>query len=302
MILHSPLRLAIRPLLALVLAGTCLAQPTPAPAEAAPKPPRVSFPIPSPSGIVKQRVGLTDLEITYGRPGMRNRIIFGSLIPYDAVWRTGANQATTIAFSTPVKVGGTLIPAGTYELFTIPGKEQWTVIIHKNMAQWGAYKYDEKNDIARVTVTPVHLPNAIETFTVQVGEIRDDSAVLSLSWEKTMVPIRLEMAVVESVVAQIKTAMASSAPKPAGLYYQSAQFYFEHEIGDSQALEWVNEAVRLNAKAPYMMLLKAKVHQRLGQRVDARIAALKVIELGLAAEGKTSGMAVQGRLLAESLR
>jgi len=290
--LRQPLRIALTPLLSLVLAGHCLAQITAAPGEAAPKPPRVSFPIPSPLGVVKQRIGLTDLEVTYGRPGMRNRIIFGSLIPYGEVWRTGANQATTIAFNTPVKVAGTPVPAGTYELFTIPGEKQWTVIIHKNLSQWGAYKYDEKNDIARVTVTPIPLSNAVETFTVQVGEIRDQSAVLTLSWEKTLVPIRLEMAVVETVAGQIKAAIASTAPKPAGLYYNSAQFYFEHELGDTQALEWVNEAVRLNAKAPYMMLLKAKVHQRLGQRVDARNAALKVIELGLAAEGKTSSMAV----------
>jgi len=253
-------------------------------------------------GVVKQKVGLTDLEVTYGRPGMRNRAIFGSLVPYGAVWRTGANQATTIAFSTPVKIEGTLVPAGTYELFTVPGEKQWTVIIHKNMSQWGSYKYDEKNDIARASVTPIALPSAVETFTVQVGEIRDQSALLTLSWEKTMVPIRLEMDVVETVVAQIKAAMTYPSTKPAGLYYNSAQFYFEHGLNDAQAREWVNEAVRLNPKAPYIMLLKARVHQRLGERADAREAALKVVELGLAAEGTTSSMAVQGRLLADSLR
>ena len=116
--------------------------------------PKIDFPLPSPQASVSQRVGLTDIQVSYHRPGAKGRVVFGGLVPYDHVWRTGANDATKISFSTPVKFNGTEIPAGTYELFTIPGKTEWTVIIHKNMSQWGAYSYDEKNDVARIKATP----------------------------------------------------------------------------------------------------------------------------------------------------
>src|ERR1039457_2062354 len=147
--------------------------------------PKVDFPAPSPACTLKQRVGVTDIEIVYSRPGVKERAILASLVPYGQVWRTGANNATKITFSTPVKLNGTDIPAGTYALFTIPGENEWTIIINKGAAQWGAFQYDEKADVARFKATPVTLSKPMETFVIEFTDIRDESARLNLAWENT---------------------------------------------------------------------------------------------------------------------
>jgi hypothetical protein len=187
--------------------------------------PGVNFPAASPACTLKQRVGLTDIEIVYSRPGVKNRAIFGGIVPYGQVWRTGANQATKVTFSTPVKLEGTDIPAGTYALFTIPGEKEWTIIINKGATQWGAFQYNEKDDVARFKVTPVMPAETIETFTIEFNRIRDESAVLNLVWEKTVVPIHLDVDVTSKLVPQIEAAMASPDKKQAGLYFQAATFY-----------------------------------------------------------------------------
>jgi hypothetical protein len=155
--------------------------------------PNPQKPAPSPACTLKQRVGLTDIEIVYSRPGVKGRTIFGDLVPYDKVWRTGANEATRITFSGPVKLNGTEVPAGTYGLFTIPGEKEWTIILNKTAQQWGAFRYDEKYDLVRVKTTPVKLAEPVETFTIDINDIRDDSATLNLMWEKTRVPVKLSV-------------------------------------------------------------------------------------------------------------
>src|ERR1700733_7569119 len=155
--------------------------------------PKVQFPTPSPACTLKQHVGLTDIEIDYSRPSIKGRTIFGGLVPYGQVWRTGANEATKVIFSTPVKLNGTEIPAGTYALMTIPGKDEWTIIINKGAEQWGAYKYDEKADVARIKATPIKIDRSIDTLAIDIGEITDDSSVLKIVWDKTIVPVKLEV-------------------------------------------------------------------------------------------------------------
>ena len=127
---------------------------------------------------------MTDIEIVYSRPGVKDRTIFGGMVPFGQVWRTGANGATKITFSTPVKLNGTDIPAGTYALFTIPGEDEWTIIINKGADQWGAFQYDEKDDVVRFKATPVKLAEHIETFTIEFNRIRDESAVMNLVWDQ----------------------------------------------------------------------------------------------------------------------
>src|ERR1700733_12280483 len=155
--------------------------------------PKVQFPTPSPACTLKQHVGLTDIEIDYSRPSIKGRTIFGGLVPYGQVWRTGANEATKVIFSTPVKLNGTEIPAGTYALMTIPDKDEWTVIVNKTSDQWGAYKYDEKADVARFKVTPKTMERPIDPFTIEFNDIRDDSSNLRIVWDKTVVPIKLQV-------------------------------------------------------------------------------------------------------------
>ena len=243
--------------------------------------PKVEFPAASPVCTIKQRFGLTDVEVVYSRPGVKGRTIFGSLVPYDKVWRTGANNATKITFSTPVKINGAEIPAGTYALFTIPGEKEWTIIINKGAAQWGAFQYDEKADVARFKATPVTLSNPMETFVIEFTDIRDESARLNLAWDKTLVPIKFEVELTEKLVPQIEAVMASDAKqKP---YYPAAMFYYDHGQDLQKASKWVDAAIA-EREAHYMVYLKAKILAKLGDKAGAIAAAKRSTELAIKAK------------------
>ena len=246
--------------------------------------PKIDFPAPSPAASVKQRVGLTDIEVKYSRPGVKGRTIFGGLERYDRVWRTGANTATKISFSTDVKLNGTAIPAGTYELFTIPGKTEWTVIIHKDMSEWGAYSYDAKNDVARIKATPVTLPSLVETFEISFNDLRDESATLNLTWEKTRVPVKLEVDFVAKLTAQIETAMAE--PNAKSPYFQAAMFYYDHNLDLKKAAGWMDAAIAANPDAFYFVYRKALILEKMGDKAGAIAAA----QASLEAANKASGL------------
>ena len=261
----------------LVLTGIAILAPN---LPAQPAAPKVEFPAPSPACTIKQRVGLTDIQVDYSRPGIKNRQIFGGIVPYGKVWRTGANSATKISFSTDVNLNGTAIPAGTYELFTIPGEDEWTIIINKAANQWGAYQYDEKQDFARIKARPIQLAESIETFTIEFNKIRDDSAVMNLAWDRTLVPIRIEMDVASKLVPQIEAVMASDAKeKP---YYQAAMFYYDHDQDLQKASKWVDAAIA-EREAHYIVYLKAKILAKLGDKDGAIKAAKRSSELAVKA-------------------
>lgn len=243
--------------------------------------PKVEFPAPSPLCTLKQRVGLTDIEIVYSRPGVKNRAIFGGLVPYGEVWRTGANSATRITFSTPLKLNGQEIPAGTYGLFTIPGADEWTIIINKGSGQWGAYQYDEKADLVRFKVTPVPLSWTMETFTIEFTDIRDESATLNLLWDQTLVPIKIEADLTAKLVPQIEAVMAAAdGQKP---YYQAALFYYDHGQDLHKASQWVDAAIAAR-EAHYIVHLKAKILAKQGKKSEAIAAAKRSKELAIAAK------------------
>jgi hypothetical protein len=242
--------------------------------------PKVDFPAPSPACTLKQRVGLTDIEIVYSRPGVKDRAIFGSLVPYGQVWRTGANAATKITFSTPVKLNGTEIAAGSYSIYTIPGESEWTIIINKNTGQSGT-QYDEKADVARFKATPVTLTKPMETFVIEFTDIRDESARLNLAWENTIVPIKFEVELTGKLVPQIEAVMASDAKqKP---YYQAAMFYYDHGQDLSKASKWVDAAIA-EREAHYIVYLKAKILAKLGDKEGAIAAAKRSTELAIKAK------------------
>jgi hypothetical protein len=144
----------------------------------------------SPNAVVGQTIGTTDVTVTYGRPRVRGREIFGDLVPYDAVWRTGANEATTITFSDDVMIEGQPLAAGTYSLFTIPGEDEWTVIFNSVAEQWGAYDYDEASDVLRVTVEPEEAESS-ELMTFSFDEVGEEEGKLVLRWDETRVPLMI---------------------------------------------------------------------------------------------------------------
>ncbi|HEU5079814.1 MAG TPA: DUF2911 domain-containing protein [Opitutaceae bacterium] len=249
--------------------------------------PKLELPAPSPASVLKQRVGLTDIQIEYSRPGVKGREIFGGLVAYGQVWRTGANSATKITFSTPIKLNGSEVAAGTYGLFTIPDKNAWTVILNRDEAQWGAYQYDQAKDVVRVPAQVASLPENVETFTIDIADIRDESAELVLRWEKTRVSVKLEVDVASKVLPQIQAIMSSDGKKSAGLLFGAAQFYYDHGQDLNKALTWIDQAVGMNPKAHYMVYLKARILAKLGRKDEAVAAAKKSIELATA--GKDLG-------------
>jgi hypothetical protein len=243
--------------------------------------PKVDFPSASPACTLKQHVGLTDIEIVYSRPGAKGRAIFGGLVPYGEVWRTGANASTKISFSTLVKLNGMEVPAGKYALYTIPGEKEWTVILSKDTSLSGASGYNPTNDLVRFKVTPVQLAEHIETFTIEFNNIRDDSATLNLVWEKTVVPIKIELDLVSQLVPQIEAVMAAPGQKKP--YYQAAMFYYDHGQDLQKASKWVDAAIA-EREAHYIVYLKARILAKLGDKEGAIAAAKRSTELAIKAK------------------
>jgi len=259
-----------------VLLGLVIAAELPAQGQ------KVDFPAASPACTLKQRVGLTDFTIDYSRPSKKGRPIFGGLVPFGEVWRTGANTATKITFSTPVKMNGTEVPAGTYALFTIPGEKEWTIILNKGVGQWGSFQYDAKGDVARVKTQARKWDHHVETFLIEFNDIRDDSATLNLVWDDTVVPVRLELDL-SKLAAQIDAAMAGPGDqKP---YYQAALFYYDHGLDLQKAKQWVDAAVA-QREAHYIVNLQARILAKLGDKAGAIAAAKKSMELAEKANDK----------------
>ena len=261
--MKSPLfRSAFVSVAALAFAGGLCAQ---APA------PELVLPDASPAATVKQRVGITDFEIVYSRPALRGRSAFGGLAPYGSVWRTGANNATRLTVSTDIKVQGAVLAAGTYELFSIPGKDEWTVIFQKPAKQWGSYKYDKANDVLRVTAKPAALATPVESFTIELGDLRDDSATLALAWEKTRVPLKVQIDTAGLLVPKIEAFMAGTAAKKP--YVPAAMFYLDNNLDLKKALAWMDAAIAENPKAFYFVYRKAKILAKMGDKAGALAAA-----------------------------
>ena len=264
--------------------------------------PRVEFPAASPTSTLKQRVGLTDIEVVYSRPGVKNRTIFGGIVPYDKVWRTGANASTKISVSTPVKLNGTEVPAGKYAIYTIPDEKEWTVIIHKDTAA-SIFNYNQTNDLVRFKAVPVKLAEPVETFTIDINDIRDESATINLVWEKTRVPVKLEVDVVSKVVPQIEAAMVSTNKQQAGFFFQAATFYFNHGRDLKKALVWVEAGLADNPRIAYELLhLKAEILAKQGDKDGAIAAAKQSSELAIKAEGPGSSFVRMNEDLISSLR
>ena len=261
--------------IALALAAGAFAQ-TPAP--------KLNLPDSSPSATLKQRVGVTDIEVVYSRPGLKGRSAFVALAPYGTIWRTGANNATRVTFSTAVKVEGADLAAGTYELFSIPGKTEWTVIFQKPAKQWGSYKYDQANDVLRVTAKSVALAQPVESFTIAFDDLRDDSATLALAWEKTRVPVKLKIDTAAILVPQIEAFMAdpANAKKP---YVAAAMYYLDNNLDLKKAAQWMDAAIAEQPEAFYFVYRKAKVLAKMGDKAGALAAA----KASLAGAAKASG-------------
>ncbi len=236
---------------------------------------QVQTPQPSPTQTVKQNFGLSSVELSYSRPAKKGRKIMGDLVPYGKVWRTGANQATTLTFGDAVTIGGTKIPAGKYGLLSIPDKDNWTMIITKqvNVTSPDAYKKD--SDIVRVNAKTMTLKDPVENFTIQFANLKPNSSELQLMWENTAVSLPITTEVDSKVMAQIDEAMKSDKPP----YFTAASYYFDNGKDLGKAREWADKAVEKDPKAYYMVHLLAKIQAKMGDKPAALATAKKSIEL-----------------------
>lgn len=216
-----------------------------------------------------QDFGLGKITLTYSRPNVKGRQIFGGLEPYGTVWRTGANSATVIKFSDDVKIEGHDVPAGEYGLFTIPNKNEWTIILNKTAKQWGAYTYNEADDILRFKVKPMVMKEKMETFTMQFANVLPTAAQLHIMWEHTALAINITTSIDARVMASIDEAMKGEK-KP---YFQAAQYYFENGKDLEQALTWMNEAEKADQKAPWVKLWKGRIQLKKGDAEGALASA-----------------------------
>lgn len=217
------------------------------------------LPMPSPNSVLEQRVGLTDIKIEYSRPGVKGRTIFGDLVPYGEVWRTGANKVPNITFSTDVKIGDINVAAGAYALLTIPTAEAWTVIINSNTEMWGANDYDESQNVAVVEVMAGEaFPT--ESFTIDVSDITTNTANISLTWEKTSVKIPLTVEVHPVAISNIEEAIGESDPDELWRVYRNAAGYFyNNKLDMAQALSYMDESIALKQDSWYSYWMKAEI-------------------------------------------
>lgn len=243
---------------------------------------QLEFPAASPAATLQQRIGLTDVTVAYGRPSMRGRKVFGGLEPYGSVWRTGANMATKVTFSTDVSFGGEAVPAGDYALFSIPGEKEWTLILSTNAEQGGAYGYDESTDQARVTVRPEALATPVETFAIGFENLQPAGATMTLEWETTRVAVPIETNVVKILVPQIEAAMAGDGEKP---YFSAAMFYYENDLDMEKAAAWIEEGVKARPEAFWMVYRKGLILAKKGDMRGAIAAAEQSKEMASKASG-----------------
>ena len=233
------------------------------------------MPAPSPTQTVKQDFGLGTIELTYSRPAAKGRKIFGDLVPYNKLWRTGANAATRLVFTDNVEIGGKRLDTGTYVLYTIPGIESWEIIINKGIKNWGVDGYKESEDVCRFRVEPIKMKEKLESFTMEFATIKPESCELHIKWAKTEVVIPITSNIKEKIKAQITAAMLTDK-KP---YWQAAQYYRDYEENLPKALENCTKAIEENDKAYWMWIYKAKIQKDLGDKEGARVSSKRSLEL-----------------------
>lgn len=236
---------------------------------------QIKMPAPSPASEVSQTVGITKFKITYSRPGVKDREIFGDLVPYGALWRTGANAPTKISFDTDINFGGKPVSAGEYVLFSIPGKDKWTVILNGDTDVANTAAYDEKKDVARVVVEPVELKTKVENFSIGFDNLKNDSATLEIDWATLRVQVPIGVDTDKISEASIKEAIKTINSWTAGDYASAATFYADKDRDPAKALEWMGKAVSMNEKAFWWGHSYAKMLAKQGKKAEAIAAAEK---------------------------
>lgn len=226
---------------------------------------QVKTPRPSPQATFTQTVGVTDITVKYSRPGVKGRTVFGDLVPWDKVWRTGANEATTITFADDVKINGQDLKKGTYSLHTVPGRDQWSIIFNSVADQWGSYSYDPTKDALRVNAKPERNPSPVEWLTIDVPQMSADEATFYIRWADVSVPFTVNTNSTARTLANFRNAMSPSWQMP----YMAANFAFENKAGTPEEMNaWLEQSLKANENIANLWL-KARVLRDQGKTVEA---------------------------------
>ena len=235
---------------------------------------QVRMPQPSPTQTINQEFALGNIEVKYSRPLSKGRKVFGDLVPFNKLWRTGANVATVLRFTDIVEVNGKKIDTGSYALYTVPGYDSWEIILNKGISNWGIEGYNESEDVVRFRVTPIRIKDEVESFTMQFENVKPESCELNVKWEKTAVVIPINATIKERMRSQINAGLLSEK-KP---YWQATQFYNEYDKNPKKALEYARKAVEENPKAYWIWLYKARIEKDAGDKKAAMESSKKSLE------------------------
>jgi tetratricopeptide (TPR) repeat protein len=253
-------------------------------------------PVPSPLQKVTQGFGLSEVSLEYSRPSAKGRKVFGELVPYGKIWRTGANNATKITFGEDVSVAGQALKAGTYALYSIPGEKEWQIMFYSDLKLGGNVNaYDKANEVLSLSIQPETTGSFTETFTIGFSDLTNTSMVMYIKWENTKINLPISVSIDEKVMASIDAAMKDNRP-----YYQAATYYFENGKDLNKALEWINKAIEANPQAFWVLHTKAKIQKALGDMAGA-VETAKASKTIAEAAGYDEYVKMNDRLIGECL-
>ncbi len=242
---------------------------------------QISTPQPSPYSKLHQVVGLTDVTLEYSRPSMRGRTIYGDLVPFDKIWRTGANARTKVTFSDDVTVGGSTLKAGTYAIFTKPGASSWDVYFYTETGGGGTpANWDEAKIAAQINVPVSAMPDDVQTFTITIDDLTNNGATIGMIWEKTYVGVPFEVPTKAKAKSSIEAVMSGPS---ANDYFSAALYYLQEDMDLNKAKEWIDKAVSMNENAFWMSRQQSLIYAKLGDKEGAIKAAKKSLAAAQAA-------------------
>jgi hypothetical protein len=261
---------------------------------------QIKMPQASTTQKITQDFGMGSIELTYSRPNIKGRTVLkekSELAPLGSMWRLGANAATKIKFTDKVTIGGSELEAGTYVIYTIPGKDLWDVIFNKGVNNWGTDGYKEAEDVVHVKVKALKASNFAESFTMQIINVAAETCELHMTWGNVQVAVPISTNIKDRVRAQVEKALAADSVQ-VNTYYTAANFYYEFDKDYNKALVNITKAVNGNKDAYWMVLLKARIEKALGDKVSAKASAQKCIDI---ATGKNADYVTFANELIKSL-
>ena len=236
---------------------------------------QIKTPKPSPTAMISQEVGVSNVIVEYSRPGVKGREIFGELVPFGKIWRTGANKATKITFENDCIFGGKEVPKGSYSLFTIPGKGEWQILLNKETELWGSGEYDKEKQVCSITVEANQTENFTESFTIDFETFKSFSTIMTMKWANTKISIDVKSQGAKKLQKDYMD-LLNEGPS-ANDYYNGAKFLVDNTSEFELALEWINIAIDKRPDAFWMQFHKARILQKMGNNKESISVAEEVM-------------------------